>query len=153
MAVLVFAEAREGKFKKGCFEACTYAADLGAALGLPVHAVAIGAIGDEQLAALGRYGVGTVHAVKHADLAAFNEAAYASAVAAAAKACGAQFVICEQSYNSRAVAPRVAVKLDLAFFAGVSGLVEKGGDGYTVHRIAYSNKATEQLSTSRPSCA
>ncbi len=150
MAVLVFAEAREGKFKKGCFEVCTYAADLGAALGLPVHAVAVGDIAEDQLSGLGKYGVATVHAVKHPQLAAFNEAAYASAVAAAAKACGAQFVITEQSYNSRAVGPRVAVKLDLAFFSGVNALVEKSADGYIVGRIAYTNKATEQLSTTRP---
>lgn len=150
MAILVFAEAREGKFKKGCFEICTYAADLGASLGLPVHAVAIGDISDEQLKVLGTYGVTTVHAVKHPKLVAFNEAAYSSAVAAAAKACGAQFVLVEQNYNGRAVAPRVAVKLDLALFSGVNELVQKGGEGYTVGRVAYTNKATEQLSTSRP---
>ncbi len=150
MAVLVFAEAREGKFKKGCFEVCSYAADLGTSLGLPVHAVAIGSIADDQLAALGKYGVSTVHAVRHAQLEQFNEAAYASAVAAAAKACGAQFVVCEQNYNGRAVAPRTAVKLDLALFSGVTSLVEKGGDGYAVTRVAYTNKAIERLTTARP---
>lgn len=150
MAVLVVAEPQNGKFKKGAYEALTYGADLAASLGAPLMAVAVGPATADELASLGQYGATKVFHVNHADLAVFHEAAVAGAVAAVAKEVNATAVVMNQTYNARAVAPRLSVKLQAALLSGVSSLAEKTADGFTVRRSAFTNKAIETLHTSQP---
>ena len=56
MSVLVFAENWDGKFKKGTFEAVTYAHETDQKLGVSTIAVTIGNLSDDA-AQLGNYGV------------------------------------------------------------------------------------------------
>lgn len=149
MAVLVYAENKEGKFKKPTFEACTYGYDLAQSLGMPCMAVSVGKVADADLKNLGKYGVSKVFNVQHDKLAAFGEASYASAVAEVAQKAGAHIVVLAQTYNGRAIGPRLSVKLGAAFLSGVTSLLAKAGNGYQAKRMAYTSKAIEELGTSR----
>lgn len=148
MPVLLFAESAEGSLKKSVLEAATYAYDLAQVLGTTVEAVSIGPVDDDELATLGTYGVARVHKVVADQLDAFVNAAYAAAVSAAAKAIDAQAVVLSQTYNGRAIAPRIAVKLDAAPLSGLISLVDPARH-FDAQRLAYSGKGVERIQATR----
>ena len=53
MAVIVYAESDNGKYKKSSFEAVTYGKDLATSLSTECIAVSIGTAGDEDLGNFG----------------------------------------------------------------------------------------------------
>jgi len=144
MAVLLFAENSQGVFKKAVFEAATYGYDLAQKLGTELYAVSVGQVNDEELAGLGAYGVSKVYKVSNSSLNSFGNTAYAAAVSSVAKSIGADVVVMTQSYNGRAVAPRVAVKLEAAPLSGVIKLVDPS-NGYVTEKMAFSGKGVETL--------
>lgn len=149
MAILVFAENVNGAFKKPTLEALSYATAVAKNLGTEVHAVTFGSTSDEQYKLLASYGASKIYVINHPSLTKFIGPAYASGIAAVAKQTQAQIIVISQTYNGRAVAPRVAVKLDAAMFSGVTSLITKTGNGFEVQRSAYSLKAIENLATNR----
>ena len=114
MSVLLFAENSEGSFRKAVFEAATYGYDLAQKMGTALHAVSVGPVDEAELKKLGQYGVAQVHRVADEKLDSFVNSAYAAAVTAVAKSTEAQVVVLPETYNGRAIAPRIAVKLDAA---------------------------------------
>lgn len=149
MAILVFAENVNGVFKKPTFEALSYATAVAKNLGTEVYAVSFGEASDDQYKNLASYGASKIYVINHPSLTKFIGPAYASGVAAVAQQIQAQILIIPQTYNGRAVAPRVAVKLDAAMFSGVTTLLTKTTNGYEVQRSAYSLKAIETVATNR----
>lgn len=143
MSIFVYAEHSDGKLKKPAFEAATYAADLGKAFGLDVVAVVVGNVSADEIQQLGKYGVSRAIAVTGAGLEQFVEAAYAGAVAAAAKQTGASIVVLPQTYGTRAIGPRLSVKLGMGYLSGMSTLAAKTGNGIEAKRIANSGKSIE----------
>lgn len=146
--VLLFAENASGQLKKPVFEAATYAHDLAKQMGTSVVAVSVGQVTDEELTQLGKYGVEKVYKVSDSKLDAFANTAYAAAITAVAKQIGANVVVLPQSYNGRAIAPRVAVKLDAAAYSGVIALPETA-NAYASVRAAFSGKGVEKFQTSK----
>ena len=149
MAILVFAENVKGVYKKPTLEALSYASAVAKNLGTEVHALTFGTVANEQYQNLASYGASKIYVINHSALTQFIGPAYASGIAAVAQQTQAQMVIIPQTYNGRAVAPRVAVKLDAAMFSGVTTLVTKTGNGYEVQRSAYSLKAIETVFSNR----
>ncbi len=148
MSVLIYGEHTEGEFKKSTFEAASYGADLAEKHGLgDVHAVVFGDVSDDELKKLGTYGVTKIHKNTDDKLKAFNDMAYTAAIVEAANAVGAQHVVFAQSYNGRALSPRVAVKLNAAHFPGVGEVPEKDDNGFHTKRVAFSNKGVQHLAT------
>ncbi len=141
MSVLLFAEASEGLFKKAVFEAATFAYDFAQSLGTPLHAVAIGPIQEGALLELGKYGVSQVHHVLGDQ---FVNAAYAAAVSEVAQKIDASAVIMAQTYNGRAIAPRLAVKLGAAALSGLIAVPDPSND-FGTRRLAYSGKGLEEV--------
>jgi electron transfer flavoprotein alpha subunit len=152
MSVLIFAEISNGKLKKPAFEATSYGAALASEHGLEVNAVVIGNIDASEAQQLANYGVANIFTINHPQLHTFQDAPYASAIADIAKAKGATFVILPQSYTGRAIAPRLAVKLDAALLSGINGLPKKGANGLHFMRTAYSGKAIQEVATSAGCC-
>lgn len=144
MAVLLFAELSEGTLKKPVLEAATYAYDLAQNMNTQLHAVSVGPAEEGELEKLGTYGVSKVHMVKDTALDSFINAAYASAVAQVAKQLDVSALVLPQSYNSRAIAPRLAVKLKATPITGVISLPDPE-NGFDVHRMAYSGKGIQEL--------
>lgn len=148
MAILVYAEHAAGTLAKGSFEAVGFATRLAETLGgQEVHALVLGELPQNELEKLAKFGAQTVHHLSDAAYTTFNSMAHAAAVVAAAEQLGAHAVIAPQSYNGRAIAPRVAVKYAAALLSGVDHFPEKTADGWQVKRTVYSNKGVQTLSS------
>jgi electron transfer flavoprotein alpha subunit len=150
MSVLLFAENANGKFKKAVLEAAGYASELAGKLGVALHAVAIGTVADDELARLGTYGVSKVHKVSDPALNAFSDQGYTRAIGEVAKAIGAKSIVMAQSYNGKAVAPRVAARLNAAMVSGASTNPTVDGDSLVIVRGVNSGKGIETVRTRRP---
>ena len=148
MSVLLFAENAQGSLKKSVFEAATYAYDLAQKMGTTLEAVSVGVIEDAELEKLGSYGVTKVHKVSHPKLDSFINSAYASAVSSVASSTDASVVVFSQTYNGRAIAPRVAVKLNASALSGVIELADPSQD-FQSKRMAYSGKGVEEFQAAK----
>lgn len=142
MAVIVYAEGDNGKYKKSSFEAVTYGKDLASKLGTSCIAVTIGPKGDENL---GTYGANEVVNISDASLEAFNAQAYAKALSEIATSKDGDTIIISQTYNGKSMAPLVAVKQDSALVTGVIDMVDTT-DGFVVKKTSFSSKAIAHTS-------
>lgn len=141
MSVLLFAEASQGTIKKPVFEAATFAFDFAQKLGTELHAVTVGPISDEAIASLGTYGVSKVHKVSGDN---FVNAAYASAISQVAESINATAVVLAQTYDGRAIAPRVAVKIEASALSGIISIPDPANQ-YDTIRMSYSGKGVEEV--------
>jgi electron transfer flavoprotein alpha subunit len=148
MSVLLFAENASGEFKKAVFEAATYAYDLAKAMNTDLVAVSVGQVSDAELQKLGTYGVSKVFTVSDSRLNSFVNTAYAAAVAAVAGAASASAVVMAQTYNGRAVAPRVAVKLGATALSGLASLADPAA-GFDALRGSFSGKGVQEVTSTR----
>ncbi|MEO0468628.1 MAG: electron transfer flavoprotein subunit alpha/FixB family protein [Bacteroidota bacterium] len=148
MSVLLFAEHTAGEFKKAVLEAATYGYDLAQKMGTELHAVVVGSADADKLAVLGQYGVSKVHHVSSDRLDSFINRAYASAISKLAKELDTKVVVFAQTYDGRAVSPRVAVKLKAAPISGAISLIDPSNQNDTT-RFSYSGKGIEEIQTNR----
>ncbi|MEM7371690.1 MAG: electron transfer flavoprotein subunit alpha/FixB family protein [Bacteroidota bacterium] len=147
MSVLVFAENSQGIFKKPTFEAASYGYDLAQALGTDVCAVSVGMVDQNELAKLGTYGVSRVFSVSNEQLNSFANAAYASAIHKVSKQIEASVIVLSETYNGRAIAPRVAVKSKASVMPGLMSLVDTANH-FQAQRLSYSGKGVQSLQAS-----
>ncbi|WNJ16584.1 electron transfer flavoprotein subunit alpha/FixB family protein [Pontibacter sp. G13] len=148
MSILLFAESNQGTLNKNVFEAATYGYDLAQSLGTDLVAVSVGQIEDAELEKLGTYGVSKVLKVADDKLNSFANAAYAAAITQAAKQVDAKAVVFAQTYDGRAVAPRVAAKLDATPIAGAITLAD-AANGFETKRMAYSGKGVQDYKATK----
>jgi len=121
MSVLVYAEQFDGAFKKQSFEAVSYARQLADQLGTDlITAVVNGDSG--RLGELGSYGATKVTVLNNDEMNEFDSAAYARALSQLAEQQGSEVVVISNTPNGRAIAPRIAVKLDAGIVSGVTDL-------------------------------
>jgi electron transfer flavoprotein alpha subunit len=141
MSVLIYAENAGGKFKKSTFEAVSYAKAIAAQNNTNLIAISIGNVAADELATLGKYGAEKVLNVSNDKLKNFVNQAYASVIAEAAKANGADIVVLSNSFSGRGLAPRLGVKLQAGVADGAVALPEQNGGKFTVKKTAFSGKA------------
>lgn len=147
MSVLLFAENSNGTFKKAVHEAASYAYELAEKLGTEVEAIAFGEFEEEDAENLGTYGVTKVHQVSNEGMNTFNDQVYAAVVAELAKEVEAQAVIMAQSYDGKALGPRLAVRLEGSLVSGASTNPEIEGDEFVMQRPVNSGKGIETVRT------
>ncbi|MBE15333.1 MAG: electron transfer flavoprotein subunit alpha [Cytophagaceae bacterium] len=137
MSVLVYTESENGAFKKTAFEVASYAKAVAEMMGTTLTAVAINA---SDVTALSNYGVDKVLQVSNDTLNDFSGAAYAKAIAAAAKAENTEVVVLSQSADAKYLAPLLAVALEAGYASNVVALPESTAP-FKVKRTAFTNKA------------
>ena len=137
MSVLVYTESEEGKFKKVAFEAVSYAKGIADSMGTSVTAIAINGGSASELA---NFGADKVLEVSNDGLNTFSAEGYASTIAQAAKAEGAQVVVLTSSANSRFMAPLVAVNLEAGYVSNITELPLQTAP-FTVKHSVFTNKA------------
>jgi electron transfer flavoprotein alpha subunit len=147
MNIIVLAEHVSGKFKKPAFEALVYSRELADTLGGQVSAAVLGPVNSGAFEVLAPYGVSDIIHVNSASLDTFIDQHFASALSHVVEQCQAQLVVLPQTYNGRAVAPRLAIRLKAALLSGIVGLPEKGSLGLHFRRPAYSGKAIQEVAT------
>jgi electron transfer flavoprotein alpha subunit len=140
MSVLVLVEHTGGIIKKKSFEAVQYAAGVAQKTGTTATALVLGTIADSELENLGTYGVQKVLHVDDDRLNDLHARAYASALIAAAKKEDSKIIIALHDINGRAVAPRVAVKLQAGLVSGALSYPELD-KGFVIKKAVFSGKA------------
>lgn len=149
MAVLFFVETANGKVKKNSFEAASYAAQVASKLGTDAVGIALGTANDGELTNLGIYGAKKVLHAASSAFDNFDSGVYAKGIADAADQAGADVVILSMSLTGKAVAPRVAVRLNAGIVSGSVGLPDTS-NGFVIKRGAFSGKAFAFVNITTP---
>ena len=149
MSVLVFAESWDGKFKKGTFEAVTYAHETAKKLGVSTTAVTIGKLADDA-AQLGNYGADKVICISN-NINTCDSQGMSAAIAEVANKEGASLVIIANSNTGKTIAPRLAVKLSAGFISNVVD-TPSNDTPFTVKKKAFSGKAFENAQCNNDKC-
>jgi electron transfer flavoprotein alpha subunit len=137
MAVLVFAESTDGKFKKTAFEVTSYGKKVAEQLGTNVVVLTINA---DDNSALYTYGAEKILKVTNASLATFNAKIYADIIKQAAIKENAQAVIIDSNTNGQYITSMVAANLSAGVATNVVALPSTTSP-FMVKRKAFSNKA------------
>ena len=140
MAILIYTENFDGNFKKATYELVSYAKETAKLTGDKVVAVTIGNVDSDKLKELGKYGAEKVVSIKNNELTNFSAAAYASAIEQVANKEGANILVLGNNPSGKAIAPRLAVKLNAGLAAGAVALPHST-EPLTVKKRVYSGKA------------
>jgi electron transfer flavoprotein alpha subunit len=143
MSIVVYIEQRDGKIRSVALEALGEATRLAATLGGPVTAVYCGT-SDAGLAELGGAGADKVLFARHDAFARYDAAGHAEAVAAAARATGANVVLFSASALGKDLASRVAAHLGVGLAADCTALDASSGR-LLATRPVMAGKAFEKL--------
>ncbi len=137
MAVLVFAENYEGKYKKSVFEAVYFAHRIAKSLNTETIALTFG---EADHASLGNYGADKVWAIQDELYSGFDAAVYSCALASAVEKAGARVVVLSHNPSGKAIAPRLAARLKAGLVSGVVDYPDTS-NGFLVKRSVFSGKA------------
>ena len=140
MSVLVFIENNEGTFRKANFELAGFAASLAEKMSLPVIALSLGYVQEDELKKLGKHGIPKVLASEDERFQSLDNKAITEAIAAAAQKENAILLVLSHNNLGKAVAPRLSAKLRAGLLPAVMGLPEKT-EPFTVKKSVYSGKA------------
>ncbi len=146
--VLIFVDQTESHIKKSSFEALSYGAKIAEQLGTSAEALLLGTVNDD-LAALGKYGVKKVHQVSNETLNHVDAQVYTKVIAEAVTATGANVVVFSHNQTGKAVAARVAARLKAGIVAGASALPDTA-NGFVVRKTVFSGKAFANISINSP---
>ncbi len=142
MSVLVYTEVSRNKIRKSSLEAVNYAAHIANQLSTTVSAVTASG-GDASICEeLGKAGANKVLTISDEKLNDGNSAAWAMALDQVALADGASVVIFSHDIMSKAIAPRLAVRMKAGIVAGAVEYPSIADGKFTVRKNAFSGKAT-----------
>lgn len=144
MPVLIFLDQAEKEIKKTTAEAVSYGAQVAAQLGTTAEGVLFGEVNDD-VAALGRYGLQKVYQYVDASFADADSNAYAKLLAALVEQSGADIVVFSNNLHGRAIAPVLSAKLNAGYVAGVVALPDTSA-GFVVRKNVFSGKAFANVS-------
>ena len=142
--VLIFLDQSEGHIKKSSLEAASYGAKVATLLNTSAEAIVLGTVNDD-LAALGHYGLSKVHTVKDEALNHMDAQVFTKVIAAAATAFDAKVIICSNNFNGKAIAPRLSVRLKAGLVSGAVALPDLA-NGFVVKKNVFSGKAFANVS-------
>lgn len=149
MAILVFTENWDGKFKKISFELISFANELAKKLSTSVTALSIGKVEEEELNKLGTFGASRILNAGDDKLQLLDNQVYASVIEQAATKENATVVVFAHNNTGKAVAPRVSVKLKAGLITGVIS-VPSNFDPFTITKKAYTAKAFAHVVVKTP---
>lgn len=144
MPVLVFIDQSEGQVKKASLEAMSYAAKIAAQLGTTTEGVILGNT-QEDLAALGQFGVTKIHHVDNEALNHLDAQLFTRVLAEVIQSTGADTIIFSNNADGKAIAPRLAVKLKAGLVTGAIALPVTS-EGFVVKKNVFSGKAFANVS-------
>jgi len=140
MAVIVFAENWDGKFKKLSFELVSYGSKVARMLNTSNVVLSIGDVENEELNKLGDYGADKIIKVQHEKLKNLDNKAYTSVIAQVAEKEGASVLLLSHNNTGKALAPRLSVKLKAGLGSALIQL-PVSVEPFTVCKKVFSGKA------------
>jgi electron transfer flavoprotein alpha subunit len=144
MSVLIFLDQADGHIKKSSFEAASYGAKLAENLNTSAEGIVLGNVNDD-LAALGKYGLKKVYTVKNDALNNFDDEVFTHIISEAVKNTDAKVIIFSNNFNGKAIAPRLSVRLKAGLVSGAVALPETS-NGFIVKKSVFSGKAFANVS-------
>jgi len=148
MSVLVFIDHADGHIKKTSLEALSYGAALAKQSGLAAEGVLLGTVSDD-LAALGKYGIGKIHQVSEESLNHLDAEQYIRIISQITQASGATILILSHTNTGRAIAPGLSARLRAGLVTGATGLPDTS-NGFQVKKNVFSGKAFCTVSVKTP---
>lgn len=139
MSVLIVINTAEGHVKKASLEALTYGAKVAEQLGTIAEGVVLGTV-NEDLSALGKYGVKKIHQVAGDALNQLDAQLYTKVIAQVAEAAGATVIVFSNNVDGKAIAPRLSVRLKAGLVSGAVALPDTS-NGFVVKKNVFSGKA------------
>ncbi len=144
MSVLVYAQNRDGKFKKSSFELVSYGSKMAEMLNTSLVCLSIGTVSDEELKRLGSYGAKKILRVDNELCKILDNQVYTDIIAQIALKEDAKVIIMSNNSEGKAVAPRLSVRMKAGMASGVSKL-PLSTEPFTVYKRAYSGNAFAHL--------
>jgi len=144
MSVLVYTQNWDGKFKKSSFELVSYASRVAEMLGVPVIALSIGAVDNDELKKLGNYGAGKILNVNNEYCKILDNQVYTNIISQVALKENSGVIIISNNNEGKAIAPRLSVRLKAGLGSGVSKL-PVNLNPFTIYKRTYSGSAYAQV--------
>ena len=144
MSVLIFIDQAEGHVKKASLEALSYGSRVAEQMGTSAEGVILGTL-NEDIAALGKYGVKKIHHVADERLNQFDAQVFTKVLAQAVDSTGAKLVIFSNNIDGKAIAPRLAARLKAGLVVGAIALPDTS-NGFMVKKNVFSGKAFANIS-------
>ncbi|MGI8580838.1 MAG: electron transfer flavoprotein subunit alpha/FixB family protein [Chitinophagaceae bacterium] len=144
MSVLIFLDQSEGHIKKNSFEAASYGAKVAELLGTTADGIVLGKVNDD-LPALGAYGLKRIHSFKNDELDKLDAQVFTNIISEAAERIGANVIIFSNNVDGKAIAPRLSAKLKAGLVSGAVALPDIT-NGFVVKKNVFSGKAFANVS-------
>ncbi len=144
MSVLIFLDQSEGHIKKNSFEAASYGAKVAELLGTTADGIVLGKVNDD-LPALGAYGLKRIHSFKNDELDKLDAQVFTNIISEAAERIGANVIIFSNNVDGKAIAPRLSAKLKAGLVSGAVALPDIS-NGFVVKKNVFSGKAFANVS-------
>lgn len=148
MPVLIFVDQTEGHIKKASFEVLTYGSKLAEQMGTTADALLLGTVNDD-LSALGKYGVKKVYQVADSQLNTVDAQQYAKLIAEAVTQVGADVLVFSHNQTGKAVAARTAARLHAGLVTCACALPDTS-KGFVVRKTVFSGKAFANVNIQSP---
>lgn len=140
MAVLIYTENWDGKFKKSTFELVSYGTKLAEMLGTKSIAVSIGEVAEEELLKISSFGASRIIQVTDEKLKNLDTKAYTITLSQIAEKESAQIVLLSNNNTGKGLAPRLSVRLKAGLGSAVTGL-PTNLQPFTITKKVFSGKA------------
>ena len=146
--VLIFVDQTEGHIKKASYEVLTYGAKVAEQMGTTAEALILGTVNDD-MAALGKYGVKKVHQIPNETLNHVDAQLYSKVIASAVQTIGANVVVFAHNQTGKAISSSIAARLKAGIVTGACALPDTS-NGFIVRKTAFSGKAFANVSIHSP---
>ena len=143
MSLLVVLEHDRGTLAESARQALTAARALGADMGEPVQAVAIGRGAEDIVAEAGHYGAKIVHVVSHVLLVDYGSDAWAESVMQLADDVDAEAVVTTGTDRGNEVMAQIAARADAPFVANCISIEPE--DPWLITRIQWGGSLLEDV--------
>lgn len=149
MSILVYIENRNGIFGKAAKELISYALRIAKDTNTSAVALSIGNVEKEELLRLGLYGISKILTVTGESYNSRDDRAYSEIIKQATLSIHANCVVLANNFTGKALAPRVAVKLEAGLATGVIGLPESY-EPFVIRKKIFSGKANASIMIETP---
>lgn len=149
MSILVYIENRNGIFGKAAKELISYALRIAKDTNTSAVALSIGNVEKEELLRLGLYGISKILTVTGDSYNSRDDRAYSEIIKQATHSIQANCVVLANNFTGKALAPRVAVKLEAGLATGVIGLPESY-EPFVIRKKIFSGKANASIMIETP---
>jgi len=139
MPVLIFLDQSEGHIKKNSFEAASYGAKVAELLNTTAEGIVFGKVNDD-LPALGNYGLKKIHTVSNETVNNLDSQVFANVLAQAVGMLAAKVVVFANNLDGKSIAPRLSAKLKAGLVSGAFALPDVS-NGFVVKKNVFSGKA------------